>query len=454
MVKLSIKRLRSDPVYFAENILSLKLHEGQKKILASPDRFLCVRAARRFGKSFVFSAFAAWSACTNANYRIVCVSKSQRQSSEMFQTIYRMISTSPMADSITRSTQTRLEFANGSVIESVPGGSHDSLRGLTINLVLVDEAAFVSDELFVVIYPTILTTKGRVVLISTPNFSSGEFFRAATSETSEYTKFHLTHKDAVFADGTRLVDDEELLREANRYGGVDSPKYRREFLAEFAQAEGAFFDLEAVEDCLKEDMFQISYGDPDRKYVIGCDLAQKQDFTVIVVLDCTDKNNLTIVNATRFNGKSTDQIMLELYKITRSFNAKRILIDEAGIGRSMIEHLKASFSNIRWEGFNFNSKSKIELMNDLNVALCGRILQIPDDPVIRDELVSFYYEENPQTKHVKMGGKGAHDDYPIAIALALKATNVFGARGGLCIGSDKGVLSGKGSTAVSKCVFC
>lgn len=454
MTKLSTTKLKRDPIYFAENILGLKLHEGQKKILSCRDRFICVRAARRFGKSFVFSAFAAWAACCNPNYRIVCISKSQRQSSEMFQTIYRMISTSPMMDSITRSTQTRLEFTNGSVIESLPGASHDSLRGLTINLVLVDEAAFVSDEMFTVIYPTILTTKGTIVLISTPNFSSGEFFRAATSQDSEYTQFHLTHDDAYFEDGTRLVDDEDLLREANRCGGVDSPKYQREFLAQFAQAEGAFFDLDAVDDALKIDAPTFEYGYPENKYAIGADLAQKQDFTVFVVIDYTDKENLKIVKTVRFNGKSTDQIMNELYKLTRAFKANKVLIDEAGIGRSMIEHLKANYPGIRWEGFNFNSKSKIELMNDLNVALCNRILTIPDDDTIRDELVSFYYEENPDTKHVRMGGKGAHDDYPIGIALALKATGIFGQKGGLMIGSDRGILNGGGLSIARKNPFC
>lgn len=453
MVRLSISKLKADPVYFSQNILSLRLHEGQIKILTCPDRFICVRAARRFGKSYVFAAYAAWMACTNANCRIVCVSKSQRQSSELFQTIYKMIVTSPMSHSITRDTATRIEFVNGSVIESLPGGSHDSLRGLTINLVLVDEAAFVSDELFVVIYPTILTTKGKVVLISTPNFSSGEFFRAATSPDSEYTKFHLTHDDAYFADGTRLVDEEELEREARRYGGRDSPKFIREFLAEFSQAEGAFFDLDAIELALIPDLQQLDYGILDHKYAIGADLAQKQDFTVFVVVDYTDRDNLKIAKTVRFNGKSTDQIMNELYKLTRAFNANKIVIDEAGIGRSMIEHLKSNFPGIRWEGFNFNSTSKIQLMNDLNVALCNHMILIPDDDVIRDELVSFYYEENPNTKHVKMGGKGAHDDYPIAIALALKATGVFGHRGGLLVGSNKGILSGKGLSKSSKCVF-
>ncbi|MFA7030584.1 MAG: terminase family protein, partial [Candidatus Cloacimonadaceae bacterium] len=393
-----------------------------------------------FGKSYVFSVLAAWAACCNSNYRVLCISRSQRQSSEMFHTIQNMILNSPIANCVTRSTQTMLEFNNSSRIETLPGASYNSIRGVTANLVLIDEASFCLDSLFDVIRPVILTTKGRLILISTPNFSSGEFYRSCQPE-SEYTKFHFTHADVRFENGDFLVDPEDLAAEAKRFGGVDSPGYRREFLAEFSQAENAFFDLESVNDALKE-YKQIAYGLEDRKYAIGADLAQKQDFTVFAVLDYTDRNNLQIVKTVRFNGKSTDQIMNELYKLTRAFKANNILIDDAGIGRSMIEHLKKEFPSIRWQAFNFNTKSKIELMNDLNVALCNHMLVIPDDDVIRDELVSFYYEENPETKHVKMGGKNCHDDIPIAIALAIRAANIFTKAGGLTIGSSQGILTG------------
>jgi len=453
MVQLSLKQLKNDPVYFSEKILGLRLHNAQKKIISCPDRFISVRASRRFGKSFIFSALAAWAACCNSNYRVVCVSRSQRQSSEMFQKIKSMIMNSPLANSVTRSTMTRLEFSNSSLVESLPGSSYDSLRGITANLVLIDEAAFVVDQLFDVIRPIILTTKGRLILISTPNFSSGEFFRSCQPD-SEFTKFHFTHDDIRFPDGSTLVDQEDLDREMIACGGAGSPKYMREFRAEFSQAEGAFFDLVAVEDALKETTPKLKFGLEGRKYVIGADLAQKQDFTVFIIMDVTNKKNLQIVNTVRFNGKSTDEILHELYKEVRAFNVNNILIDEAGIGRSMIEHLKVMFPHIRWIGFNFNTKSKIELMNDLNVALCSRILSIPDDDVIRDELVSFYYEENPNTKNIKMGGIGSHhDDYPIAIALALRASGVFAKNGGLTIGSSAGILTGADQSKTYKGIF-
>ncbi|MDP4268310.1 MAG: terminase family protein [Bacteroidota bacterium] len=442
--QLSVNRLRDDPVYFATEFLNLKLHEGQKKILMCKSRFIAARCSRRFGKSFIFSVMAIHACYTNNNYRVILVSKSQRQSLEMFNTIYSILMGSKIASSsITRSTMSVLEFENGSKIESIPGGNPDSLRGLTIDLCLVDEASYVPDSLFTVISPTIMSRKGKIMLISTPNLSSGEFFRAC-QEDSIYTRFHFTHDDAYFLeDGKKVpfIDPEELEREKWNCGGIESPKYQREFLCVFTDAEGAFFSLDNINNTLKLDLPQIPFALPNHRYVIGADLAIENDYTVIVILDCTDKKNLRVVRYLRFNGKSPSEIIFELHRESQAFKPIKVLIDNAGIGVTLIDYFKSNYPGIKCEGFNFTTTSKVPLMSELKIAMDNRILEIPDDDRIREELVSFCYEENANTKHLKLAGKGAHDDIPIALALAVRASGVFGnSNAPLLIGSDKGIL--------------
>lgn len=451
MVKLSPKYLKEDPVYFAENILKLELHRGQKTILSCPDRFIALRAGRRFGKSFIFAAYACWMACTNENCRIICISKSQRQADELFQKIYLMVlNSAPLfRNSLVRNTQSKLVFSNHSIIESVPGRNPDSLRGPTINLILADEAAYVSDEMFAAIYPTIINVRGKslgkMVLISTPRFKSGEFWKAFQPG-SRYTSFHMTYEDAIYDDGTRQMPEEELEWEAQRCGGRDTAYFLREYCGEFGNSSDGFFDDASVEQSLKHDLKQIKYGVDGHKYSIGVDLALSQDYTVFITLNHTDKKNLKIVNVERFNGKTTDQIMEMLYLKTVAFHPTQILIDDAKIGASVVSHMKTTYPGYNWQPFNFNTTSKVPLMTDLNIAMGTGIIQIPDDDEIREELLSFYYEENPNTGHLKLGGEGCHDDYPIAIALALRAANVFTKKDDYVIGSGTGILKAPKNT--------
>ncbi len=432
------------PFTFAETILKLELHKGQKIILSCPDRFIALRAGRRFGKSFIFAAYACWMAANNQNCRIICVSKAQRQADELFQKIYLMVlnSAPTFRDSLVRNTQSKLEFSNHSIIESVPGRNPDSLRGPTINLILADEAAYISDEMFAAIYPTIINVRGkslgRMVLISTPRFKSGEFWKAFQPG-SRYTTFHMTYDDAIYDDGTRQMPEEELEWEAQRCGGRDTAYFQREYMANFGSASDTFFDDFGVEQSLIE-LPQIKYALPGRKYAIGADLALSQDYTIFITIDHTDKKNLKIVNYERFNGKSTDQIMNLLHQKAVSFHPTQVLIDDAKIGAAVVSHLQTTYPGYNYKPFNFNTASKVPLMTDLNIAMCTGIIQIPDDDIIREEMLSFYYEENQNTGHLKLGGDGCHDDFPIAIAIALRAANVFTRKDGYTIGSNKGIL--------------
>ena len=143
-----IERSKNDPVFFAKNILELPLHSGQKQILSCKDRFISIKAGRRWGKTYCFSVFAAWMAATNKNCRIVCLAPTKRQADELFQAIELIISNSILNECVIRRTQSKLQLDNGSIIESVPGRNPDSLRGYSINLLLCDESAYISPAMF------------------------------------------------------------------------------------------------------------------------------------------------------------------------------------------------------------------------------------------------------------------------------------------------------------------
>lgn len=441
-----LNRSRDDPVFFAKNVLKLPLHSGQKQILSCKDRFISIKAGRRWGKTYCFSVFAAWMASTNNDCRIVCLAPSQRQADELFQAIDLIISNSILNECVVRRTLSKVQLNNKSVIESVPGRNPDALRGYSINLLLCDESAYISPAMFNSIYATVANvgkkTIGKLVLISTPRFKAGEFYNSFQPG-SMYKTFEMSYDDAINEDGTRHMPDSELEMFAQLCGGRDTALFKREYLADWGEASDSFFDEDGVEQSLVRDLPQIKYGLQGHKYAIGVDLALSQDYTVFATIDYTDKKQLKIVNVERFTGKSTDQIMDRLYQKAVAFHPTQILIDDAKIGASVVSHMKTGYPGYNWKAFNFNTTSKVPLMTDLNIAMSTNIIEIPDDDQIREELLSFYYEENQNTGHLKLNGVGAHDDCVIAIGLSLRAANVFTKRDDYFIGSSNGILQPK-----------
>ncbi|MCK5612002.1 terminase family protein [Candidatus Pacearchaeota archaeon] len=431
-MELDVQRLKDDANYFVEHILKIKLHEGQKELLKCTDKRISILCSRRWGKSTVSSAKACHIASTLPNSNILCLSRSQRQSSELFKKISSMVNGCELKHSITRQTQTEMAFSNGSIIKSLPS-NEDSLRGLDASFVIFDESSWIPESLFTVVFPMLLTSKGGAILISTPGVASGTFFESCQPK-SEFTNFTFTHSSAVFDDGTYLVDPEELARECERMGGENSAAYRAEFLCQFVTPEGAWFDVESLNESFNKSPVEIKFGLEGHKYVIGTDLGQVSDFTTIVVLDYTDTDDLQVVRSIKFNGLSTDAILSKLYKEVVAFNATRVLIDRAGIGLTMLEMAQAKWGSIRWEPFVFTKESKIRIMTNLSVVLDRRQLALPDDEDFRSEMINFFYKENPETGHIKMAGRGAHDDWVCGLALAVEATGLFKPQGELSIG--------------------
>ena len=80
-------------------------------------------------------------------------------------------------------SRTRVKFKNGSWIIALPcGRTGYSLRGLTANQIIMDEAAFMTSEVISeVVLPMISTTNGTAILLSTPYDKEGMFYNAFTN---------------------------------------------------------------------------------------------------------------------------------------------------------------------------------------------------------------------------------------------------------------------------------
>jgi hypothetical protein len=160
-----------DPAARFERVIG-PADDWQRDFLSSTSEFALVLCSRQVGKS-TSTACLAWAAMS-LGQMVLIVAPSARQSMELLRKIVDFKNADPTAPRVIRSTLTELELANGGRVLCAPASS-DTIRGFTVDLLIVEEAAFVLDDVITAILP-MRKEGGRVVMISTPAGRQGIFY--------------------------------------------------------------------------------------------------------------------------------------------------------------------------------------------------------------------------------------------------------------------------------------
>jgi hypothetical protein len=171
------------------------------------------------------------------------VAPALRQSQENFRKILSFLEGMDERPSLVEDTKLSLTLDNKSRILSLPGGNEGrTIRGFSgPDLVVEDESARCSDELYGAIFPMLASNfRGRLILCSTPWGKRGHFYKIWTEE-SGWLKV-----EAIGPDNPRI--DPGYLMEARK--GLGDWLYRQEFLGEFVETEDQIFIRDLIEQMI------------------------------------------------------------------------------------------------------------------------------------------------------------------------------------------------------------
>ena len=234
-----------DAAYFARR-LGFEPDPWQAEFLRSPAKRIILNCCRQSGKSTVTAIMALHTAIYRAPALVLLLSPTLRQSSELFRKVldfYRRIVlelVQPEAESALR-----LELTNGSRIVSLPG-KEQTIRGFSgVDLLIVDEAARVRDDLYQAVRPMLAVSEGRLVLLSTPFGKSGFFYRTWTEGGFEWLRIKVTGEDC-----PRISP--EFLEEERR--ALPSWWFRQEYLCSFEDSEGQVFPSDVIRRAISEEV--------------------------------------------------------------------------------------------------------------------------------------------------------------------------------------------------------
>jgi hypothetical protein len=160
-----------------------------------------------------------------------------RQSAELFRRAVALYHALDRPVPAVRENLLALELTNGSRIVSLPQ-NETTVRGYSgVNLLIVDEASRVGDQLYTAVRPMLAVSKGRMLLASTPNGKVG-FFHDAWQGRGRWRRVKVT------ADQCPRISPEFLEEELATLG----PRfYEQEYMCEFHDAEGQVFPQEVID---------------------------------------------------------------------------------------------------------------------------------------------------------------------------------------------------------------
>ena len=175
----------NDVVYFTEKymkiinidkgLVSFKLYDYQKEMLESmaANRFTIIATARQAGKSTVTCAFVLWYIIFHPEKTVALLANKGETAREILGRIQLAYQHLPrwLQQGVKEWNKGSMELENNSRVLAAATSS-DNIRGYSINLLFIDEAAFIEnwDTFFTSVYPTISSgLESKIVLVSTPN---------------------------------------------------------------------------------------------------------------------------------------------------------------------------------------------------------------------------------------------------------------------------------------------
>jgi len=443
-----------DAVSFARRCLGFTPHAGQAELLGTEERYVLLNCHRQWGKTTVTAVRAVHLAAMAPKQQIVIVSPTMRQSQVLAGRCREFSGRMGLAVRSDGTNAGSLVFPNGSVILPLPAHP-DRVRGFTANLLILDEAARVPDEVYAAATPMLAATQGDLWLLSTPHGRAGFFYEEWTAKDAGQDRwFRLEGK----AEGGQRVTEEFLARERRR---KTAEQFAEEYACDFVTAGRNVFPEEWLERSFSRDVPPFDWMSRENlenvrhapSYYLSFDPARLRDYAALVLLEYRPiysgmrdratfeplfRRELRVVHIERFpRGTPYRELVTRVGRLCQHphlAHRTQLLVDATGQGLPVVEmfreaRLPVNLVPITITGgqqvtINGSGRSvpKADLIGGLEVLLERGLLRIaadlPHADLLREELRRFERTSRRGGRLVYGPGESTgHDDLVMAMAM-------------------------------------
>lgn len=460
-----LQKCREDIVYFAENFFyingingkeHIKLFSKQKKILRTiqKNKKILLITSRQWGKSTLMTIIAVWTALFFADQTIVIVANKQSTATEIFNRVRLAFLEMDnwIKGGVEEFNKTFVTLSNGSRILT-SATSPDAIRGLTIDVLLLDEFAIippkVADEFWAAVTPTLATRfnnnkNAKLIVASTPKGVGNKFHDLVSK--SEQGKNDFKVEKAMWYD---FPGRDESWKE-NEISTMGSDLFLQEYECYFLNNSGSPFDssmFDKFADEMKEPLNVLEDGnyliwakpDKDKIYTMGVDTSEgtEQDYSVVQIFDIT--NPMEIEQVARYSSNKIDTTTWasKVFQIARQWYSPIVLIERNGAGTTPCDKFFNEWNYPRF--INYGTKeagslragrkfqpgiichnyTKNSSLSNMKYYIHDRRVVKLYDKVTINELRTFARVKTPSGAYKWGAQHGFHDDHVIAMNWAL-----------------------------------
>lgn len=384
------------------------LDRWQEEVLEEEEKNIVVCAGRQTGKSQVVAIKAAKKALQNPSYNVLIVSVTEKQAEEMITKILAYLDQEhPKSVGVGKDKplKHRITLKNGSVIRCEPiGMTGAGVRGFTVNMLVCDEAAFMPQQAFAAITPMLLTTGGQIILISTPKGRQGYFYDSYCNK-EHFRTWHVNSEEVAQgrSEPMRTTMLEYLKQEKKR---MSSLEYEQEYMGEFIEKLGAFFQDKLIRACMKRKRERPK---DTKAYYLGVDVARLGgDEITYQIIDRTNRELLKHVESIAVRRQWLTDTVKMILRLHEQYHFRKIYVDDGGVGVAVYEQLLLEPTTKRIvEAVNNSSRSldkddnrrkkllKEDLYSNLLRLMEQEKIELLDDDEVYLSLKSIQYEYTP-----------------------------------------------------------
>lgn len=374
--------------------------------IEQPDvKYVTLCTGRQIGKTLLAENFILKWGLTTPNSLTMVVAPVYSQVRKIFDDLEKVLASTNLVVSKNKSNY-EIVLINKSKIIFRSAERPDTMRGNTLDYLIVDEAAFIADKVWdEVLKPTILVKGKKCLFASTPkgkNWFHSLHLRGLDPSQPAYLTFNASSFDNPFINQDDLLEAQQTL---------PPDIFKQEILGEFVDSGGeVFVDIDRF--CILE---QYPPKQSGKKYWAGIDFGRQNDYSVLTIFD--DNGNL--VYFYRERQKSWGEIIDNMVRALKEYDAQA-QVEVNSIGDVLFEQMKKQYNKV--EPFITTNASKQNIVEDFIYGTNEGQIKLPNRHLnfdLYNELKTFSYDYSIKTRKITYKAlNGAHDDIIMSLCIA------------------------------------